>query len=103
MQVRDIAKLSELFRALSDPTRIKLLLALQKTAERSVSDLTKALRLPQPTVSTHLTILRLHGLVRDRRRGKFVFYSVARTQLDGLLRKVNRLLPARAGGRRRRP
>ena len=102
MQGRDISKLSELFRALSDPTRIRLLLALQERAERSVSDLTRALRLPQPTVSSHLTILRLHGLVRDRQQGRHVFYSVARPRLDALRRTAGHLLPVQGAGRRRR-
>ena len=100
---RDITKLSALFRALSDPTRIRLLLALREKDERCVSDLTRLLRMPQPTISSHLGILRMHGLVRTRRMGKYVFYSVATTHLGRLRKAFEQLLPARSrGGRRRR-
>ena len=102
MQGRDIKKLSTLFRALSDPTRVGLLLALRERGEQCVSDLRKLLRTPQPTTSTHLGILRQHGLVRARRRGKYVFYSIERAQLDRLRKGLERLLPAPSGGRRRR-
>jgi len=44
--------------------------------EQHVNQLCKALRLPQPTVSHHLSLLRIHGLVKNRREGKLVFYTV---------------------------
>lgn len=66
---------SQLFHVLSDETRIKLLLVL-KDSESHVTDLCKKLKLPQPTVSHHLALLRVHGLVVNRRSGKSVFYSI---------------------------
>jgi len=66
---------SQLFHVLSDETRIKLLLVL-KDGESHVTDLCKKLKLPQPTVSHHLALLRVHGLVLNRRSGKSVFYSI---------------------------
>ena len=102
MQRRDVTKLSTLFRALSDPTRIRLLVALREKGEQCVGDLMKLLRMRQPAVSTHLGILRLHGLVRTRRQGRYVFYSAARNQLEGLRKAFERLLPVQSGGGRRR-
>ena len=60
---------SQLFHVLSDETRIKLLLVL-KDGESHVTDLCKKLKPPQPTVSHHLALLRVHGLVLNRRAGK---------------------------------
>ena len=74
MSKQRIQHLCELCRVLSDQTRLTLLLTLQD-GEKHVSELCRKLRLPQPTVSHHLGLLRIHGMVRNRRRGKLVFYS----------------------------
>ena len=70
-----VQELCRLFRVLSDETRLKLLLNLEG-GERHVTELCKKLRLPQPTVSHHLGLLRIHGLVKNRRKGKLVYYSL---------------------------
>ncbi|MFA6134621.1 MAG: metalloregulator ArsR/SmtB family transcription factor [Phycisphaerae bacterium] len=62
-----------MLRLLGDPTRLKLMLLLDKE-EINVSDLCRKTRLPQPTVSHHLGILRSGGLVMNRRAGKEVYY-----------------------------
>jgi len=72
---RHVQTLCRVFRVLSDETRVKLLVNL-RGGEQHVSRLCKKLRLPQPTVSHHLGLLRIHGLLRARRDGKQVFYSV---------------------------
>ncbi|KKL67079.1 hypothetical protein LCGC14_2138560, partial [marine sediment metagenome] len=56
-----VQSLSKLFRVLSDQTRLKLVVILGEMGERHVTDLCKKLRLPQPTVSHHLGLLRAHG------------------------------------------
>ncbi len=71
----NIQALSQVFRILGDPTRLSVLVALQ-AGEMNVSDLCKKLRVPQPTVSHHLGILRMAGLVLNQRRGKEIHYSV---------------------------
>ena len=62
--------------ALGDATRVRLLGALRSGRPMSVGVLTKRLKLPQPTVSHHLGLLGMPGLIRARRNGKRVFYSV---------------------------
>lgn len=64
-----------LLRTLSDPTRLRLLSALQD-GEHSVTALCDQLQLAQPTISHHLGRLRLAKLVANRRDGKQVFYSL---------------------------
>ena len=70
-----VTTLSQMFQVLSDETRLRLLLSLQE-GEQHVTELCTKLHLPQPTVSHHLGLLRMNGLVRNRRKGKLVFYSL---------------------------
>lgn len=74
-QTHQVESLATIFRVLGDQTRLRALLALQR-GELNVSELCVALRVPQPTISRHLGILRMAGLVNNRRRGKEVFYSL---------------------------
>ena len=62
----------ELFRLLSDKTRLNILMMLAQ-GERNVGSLCTELALPQPTVSHHLGLLRMRNLISNRRKGKQVF------------------------------
>lgn len=64
------------FLALSDPTRLALLAVLRE-GERPVGDLVDALGCPQPKVSRHLKVLRDARLVRARRDGRNIHYTLA--------------------------
>lgn len=66
-----------LFRALGDPTRIRIV-NLLAAGELCVCDLVELLALPQPTISRHLAVLRASGLVLTRRMGRFSHYRLAR-------------------------
>jgi len=63
------------FRALSDPTRIKLLDRL-RDGEASVQELTELTGSSQQNVSKHLGVLRQAGVVGRRKDGNFVYYSI---------------------------
>ena len=67
---------TQLFKALSDPTRLRCLLLLVNHDELCVCELTHALELPQPKVSHHLGTLRRDGLVSDRKTGLWVYYRL---------------------------
>ena len=69
-------KTAQLFKALSDETRLRLLALLQH-GELCVCDLMAVLELPQSTVSRHLAYLRNAGLVEDRRQGIWMFYRLS--------------------------
>ena len=62
--------------ALSDPTRIFILYALNERSQ-NVTELTNELGLPQPTTSRHLKVLRERGLVLTERQGTVITYSLA--------------------------
>jgi DNA-binding transcriptional ArsR family regulator len=74
-EVQSLEALAELFKLLSDGTRLKILTLLAK-GERNVSSLCEEMRLPQPTVSHHLGLLRMKNLITNRRAGKQVFYGL---------------------------
>ena len=80
-------KLSRLFKALSDETRLRILRLLE-VREMCVCEVMVALDLTQPTASHHLGLLENAGLVKDRKEGKWVFYSIANPQL---LENINKL------------
>jgi ArsR family transcriptional regulator len=63
------------FQALSDPTRLGILQRLM-TGERCVCELTDALDAAQSRLSFHMRVLRDAGLVRDRRAGRWVYYTL---------------------------
>jgi ArsR family transcriptional regulator, arsenate/arsenite/antimonite-responsive transcriptional repressor len=69
-------RLDQLFKAVSDPTRLRLL-NLLRLGSICVCDLQTVLQIPQSTVSRHLAGLRHTGLVVDCRSGNKVIYSLA--------------------------
>jgi len=66
---------SKFFKALADTTRLRII-GLLAVREMCVCEVMVALDLTQPTASHHLRILENIGLVKDRKEGKWVFYSL---------------------------
>ena len=66
---------AELFKTLADPTRIRIISLLAHT-EMCVGDLCLVLEMSQPAVSYQLRILRTLRIVRGRKEGKHVFYTL---------------------------
>jgi len=85
-------------RALSDPTRLMLAAALLEANELCVCDLAWIAERSQTLVSHHVRALRSHGIVRSRREGKMVMYSLTE-EGQALLASV---LTATAAQRRKR-
>lgn len=79
----ELYNLAELFKVFGDSTRIRILFVLFE-AEVCVCDLAEALHMTQPAISHQLKILKQAKLVRSRREGKSVFYSLA----DGHVRTI---------------
>lgn len=90
-QVHQSQSLAQMFRVLGDPTRLRALMVL-RAGQRNVSELCAELNMPQPTVSRHLGILRMAGLVTNRRSGKEIFYSLGSNHrvLKGVLQAACR-------------
>lgn len=85
------AVLAQMFRVLGDQTRLAILTLLAEK-ELNVSTLCRKLKIAQPSVSHHLGILRLGGMVDTRRSGKEVFYSLRSISSDRTGRAIKALL-----------
>ena len=64
-----------IFKALSDETRLRIIKLLEQ-GELCVCDITAALDMVQPKVSFHLSTLKEAGLIKDRKQGKWIHYSL---------------------------
>ena len=73
---QSIRDLAQVFKLLSDETRMRILVYLAQNQELHVTDLCSRLGQSQPAVSHHLALLRVSGLIESRREGKHNFYSV---------------------------
>lgn len=67
----------QLFKILSDETRLAIMMLLRESGELCVCDLCEAISESQPKVSRHMAILRDSGLVLDRKEGKWVYYRLS--------------------------
>src|SRR5947208_6073547 len=86
--------------ALSDPTRLTLAAALLEADELCVCDLAWIVERAQNLVSHHARTLRAHGVVRSRRQGKMVMYSLTdegRTLVDAVLTAARPTMSERVG------
>jgi len=77
-----------IFKALGEQTRMRIAMLLVGQ-ELCVCDLTEVLRLPQSTISRHMTKLRQSGLVADRREGIWIHYRLAD---DKVAKDISQLL-----------
>ena len=68
------------FKALSDETRLRILL-LMKDGEICVCDIADTLKMTQPNISFHLSMLKEAGLIKDRKNGRWVHYSLNDTDM----------------------
>ena len=77
-------EMAELFKCLSDPTRLKIVCALL-AAEMCVCDIGALLEMSTPAISHHLKVLRQLKLVTFRRSGKIVYYTIADEHISPIL------------------
>jgi ArsR family transcriptional regulator len=84
--------LARMFKALGDPTRVKLLslIAAAPAGEACICDMTEPVGLSQPTVSHHMKLLVDAGLATREQRGRWAYYRVAP---DGLRALAGALAP----------
>jgi len=80
-----IRQMCDVFKMLSDPSRLKILLALAQNGQMHVSALKDLLDQSQPAVSHHLSLMRHTRLVRCDRQGKHNFYRLDSGQVGELL------------------
>ena len=91
----DLDRLSDSFGLLADPRRLRMLAALQVENELCVCDLAEVAGMEESAASHALRLLRAHGVVKARRWGRMIFYSLQDEN-------VRLLLNASASARSRR-
>lgn len=72
----EVLHLTELFKLLGDPTRLRILYALVEAGELCVCDLAAVVDAPETSVSHALRLLRMAGVVRSRRDGRMAYYAI---------------------------
>lgn len=80
--------LVQIFKLLSDETRLRILFFLGREGEYHVTALCQKLGHSQPAVSHHLALLRVSGLIEARRSGKHNFYSVRRPFFNRIMQAL---------------
>ena len=80
----ELAELAELFKVFGDSTRIRILFILARS-ELCVCDIADVLGLTQPAVSDQLKALKQARLVKNRREGKTVYYSLADRHVEMII------------------
>ena len=89
----DVEKLAEIFKAFSDPTRLRLIKSLRRNnGALCVNALSNMLGVTQSAVSQHLRVLRQTGLVRGERRGNFVHYLLEKDVLEKYKNRIVKTL-----------
>ncbi len=89
--------LVQMFKLLSDETRLKILFLLFQRKELNVRTLCELLQQSQPAVSHHLALLRVAGLIESRRDGKHNFYHVLLERFEELMETVFSASPDNSG------
>lgn len=84
-----IVDMSETFRVLGDPTRLKIVIALAKE-ELCTFDIANILGVTDSAVSHQLRLLKTLRLVKQRKEGKMVFYSLDDEHIEDLIRVATR-------------
>jgi DNA-binding transcriptional ArsR family regulator len=73
--------LDKIFKALSDPTRRKILKLLENK-EMNAGEIAQHFQISKPSISNHLNILKHAGLIADNRNGQNIIYSLKNKALD---------------------
>jgi len=73
-------ELSEIFKLIAHPDRIRVIEEL-RSAEKDVNSLAESLSLPGPRVSQHLSLLKAHRIVEERRDGRHHFYRLTQPEI----------------------
>ena len=97
MEKSEAAVYAEIFKALGDETRLKIVQMLN-TRPRAVGEIVDFFSLSQPTISRHLNVLKQCSLVTSKRKGQQVFYSLDEDIFRQKLLKFFESLESAKGG-----
>ena len=83
---------SEIMRALAHPLRLRILEFIDRQGTTNVNKIYKTLKIEQSITSQHLRILRLAGVVNQKKEGKFVHYSLEYSLISRAEKAINNFL-----------
>jgi ArsR family transcriptional regulator len=89
-----LARRAQIVKALAHPSRLLIVDELLRHGERCVCELTKVVGADTSTVSRHLGVLRVAGLVIDEKRGLKIFYRLRTPTVQGLVRATEEMVGA---------
>lgn len=81
----DIKSMTEIFKALADPTRLKIMYMLVKEKELCVTEVAERIHISNATASHHLLYLKEHHISTSERRGKQIYYRIADDHIEQLI------------------
>jgi ArsR family transcriptional regulator len=87
----ELTETAAAFKALSDPTRLRMLKAIAHVQEACECNIVPEFGLSQPTISYHLKVLREAGLIVSERRGQWVWHSINRRTVLGAARELTEI------------
>jgi len=90
--VERLKRESRIYKALADPVRLKILKLLSHM-ELAVCELEVALKISQPTISYHLRILELAGLIKSKRVKRLTVYCLANKKVMEVIKSFESLIP----------
>ena len=83
---------SEIMRALAHPLRLRILEFIDKHDSINVNKIYNALKIEQSITSQHLRVLRLAGVVNQKKEGKYVHYSIEYPLVERTVKAINNFL-----------
>ena len=88
-----VKKMSEVFKALGDPTRLRIIRMLASNMENNlcVADLAKKLGITQPAASQHIKVLKNVGILEPNRNGYHIYYNINTDVLTKYLENMDEL------------
>jgi ArsR family transcriptional regulator len=89
-----LARRAYIVKALAHPSRLLIVDELLRHGERCVCELTRLVGADMSTVSRHLAVLRVAGIVADEKRGLQVFYRLRSPEVQGLVRATEEMAGA---------
>ena len=91
---------NDAFKALADPSRRQILARLRAEGELTAGVLAEQFDMTKPTMSHHFTVLKEAGLVKSRREGQQIFYSLNTTVIEDVVGLFLDLVQARDPGKK---
>lgn len=83
--MNNVGDIVDIFRALSCKTRLDIVIGLIGNSDCNVSKMAEKLRIPQPNVSQHLTVLKNAGVIQGYRKGTQICYKLVSKQVENII------------------